>query len=249
MRRGDVGECLSRGELSGRLDGSRDESRRQGKARRHRIDIDSRRNASPNQATAEQIASPGHTAARRADRAGEPGCGLIEGQVFPVAKDDDRAVAFGQAQDFLLDGKASQRLVARSGHDAEPDSLVLFLASSGGLDPRPGRDAGGDAVEPVPDRVAIADRSKSLDQHQERGLEGVLGVVRVIQHVPADPHDHRAVPRDERLERGFGVLEARPADPGEQLAIGEAGDRPHLKQGRQVALKPLGRTTGHALNP
>ncbi len=44
------------------------------------------------------------------------------------------------------------------------------------------------------------ERGGLSDQHQECGLESVLGIVRIVEHTSADPHDHRAVPADEGLE-------------------------------------------------
>ena len=58
-----------------------------------------------------------------------------------------------------------------------------------------------------------------LRQGQERRLEGVLRVLFVPQHPPADAADHRPVAVDEQLERGL----VPPGDEaGEQGGVGGA---------------------------
>src|SRR5262245_48162462 len=57
-------------------------------------------------------------------------------------------------------------------------------------------------------------------QDQERGLERILGVVLVVQPVPAHAPDQPAVPAQQRRERGLVAL----ADEAlEQLAVGLPG--------------------------
>ena len=65
----------------------------------------------------------------------------------------------------------------------------------------PDRHAVGHPIEPGPQRDAAADRTRFLDEDQERGLEGILGVVRILQDAPADAQDHRPVTRHQDLER------------------------------------------------
>src|SRR5215469_8346174 len=68
--------------------------------------------------------------------------------------------------------------------------------------PGPGRARGAGravthAMKPARQRVGLADRARPAHQDQERGLKGVLGVVRVVQNTPTDAEDHRAVPLDQ----------------------------------------------------
>ena len=51
-------------------------------------------------------------------------------------------------------------------------------------------------VEPGAQQVRVADRERLAGEHQEDGLEGVLGMVSVTQQLPADVQDHRPIPRD-----------------------------------------------------
>src|SRR5262249_2627232 len=59
----------------------------------------------------------------------------------------------------------------------------------------------GDAVQPGADRLPLTDRAGLAGQREERGLEGVLGVLRVAQDPPAHTEHHRAVPPHQQLER------------------------------------------------
>ena len=70
-------------------------------------------------------------------------------------------------------------------------------------------------------RLADAQRSGTADQDQERGLEGVLGRVRVAEHLPADGQDHRSMAGQDRLERGLGRLIPPVRESLEQLAVGQ----------------------------
>ena len=74
------------------------------------------------------------------------------------------------------------------------------------------------------------------DQKQERGLEGVLGVVVIAEYRPANAHDHGAVPTDERGEGGLGDLrillrdrrslqEVRVAQVSETASLGQSQQR------------------------
>ena len=58
------------------------------------------------------------------------------------------------------------------------------------------------------------------EQHQERGLEGVVGVGAVTQQPAADAQHHRPVPADDGGER---LLVAVAGEQVEQLAVGPLG--------------------------
>jgi hypothetical protein len=79
------------------------------------------------------------------------------------------------------------------------------LASPGGVETGSHRDSPSDAEQPFADRLAAADRTRLADQEQERGLEGVVGVVRIAQDFLTDAKDHRPVPFDQRGERQLGL--------------------------------------------
>src|SRR5262249_238595 len=73
----------------------------------------------------------------------------------------------------------------------------------GRIDPGAGGRAIGHPVEPVFQRALTADRGGLADADKERGLEGVLHVLRVKEDAPADAEDQWAVPSHQSLERGL----------------------------------------------
>ena len=90
---------------------------------------------------------------------------------------------------------------------------------AGGVQPCPARQPERDGVQPVRDRPVAVERPGLVDENEERGLEGVLGGVRVAQHAAADAEHEPPVPADEYLERRLvAVLD----EPGEQLAVRRA---------------------------
>ncbi len=54
----------------------------------------------------------------------------------------------------------------------------------------------GDLMQPAAEPVAAPDRPRLADQNQERGLKGVLGIVRIAEHSAAGTQHHRPVPLD-----------------------------------------------------
>ncbi len=93
-----------------------------------------------------------------------------------------------------------------------------------------GRDAQRDAVEPAPDRSPVADGGGAADEDQERGLEGVLGVVIVAQDRVADAEDHRPVPLDQDGERPFGDLLGAFSEPAQEFGVGQAADAARVEE-------------------
>ncbi len=73
-----------------------------------------------------------------------------------------------------------------------------------------------DAIKPVGEHRRGSDRSRLAGEDEERGLEGVLGIVVVAEDAPADAQDHRPMPPDDRLERR---LIATCDEPFEQIAV------------------------------
>jgi hypothetical protein len=55
----------------------------------------------------------------------------------------------------------------------------------------------------TPDRPPLADGAAFLDEDENRGLEGVLGVLRVREGAAANAVDERPVPAEQRGERGL----------------------------------------------
>jgi hypothetical protein len=83
--------------------------------------------------------------------------------------------------------------------------------------PRLGRDASGDAVQPVSDGRSVRERVGLSDEYEEGSLERVLGVSSVTQRAAADRQDHGAVAPH---ERGEGDLVAAGEESVEQFTVG-----------------------------
>jgi hypothetical protein len=64
-------------------------------------------------------------------------------------------------------------------------------------------------------------------QNEERGLEGILGIVRVVQHAPADAEDHRTVGPHDSLERGLISMRHEPL---QQLPLAGPDRRPVFEE-------------------
>ena len=73
-----------------------------------------------------------------------------------------------------------------------------------------------DAVQPGTECVGPAQPTRLAHQHQERGLESVVGVVTVVQQAPAHAEHHWAMPPYQRRE---GCLVALVGEPFEELPI------------------------------
>ncbi len=56
-------------------------------------------------------------------------------------------------------------------------------------------------MQPRPERFRLPQRSRPAHQHEERGLERVLHIGRIVQDSPADTQNHRPMPGHQRLER------------------------------------------------
>src|SRR5262249_15832382 len=79
-----------------------------------------------------------------------------------------------------------------------------------------------DAVEPGGEALTLADAAGLADEDEEGGLEGVVGLVGVAQHLAADTADERPVAAEEGLEGG---RVAAGDEAGEQLAVAAVGGR------------------------
>jgi hypothetical protein len=99
------------------------------------------------------------------------------------------------------------------------------------MEPPPGRraprlegDAKCDAMEPADDCLALADFRGAAGEHQEGGLEGVLGVLVVVQDVLAHAQDQPPVPLHQGGEGGGIPVFAEPLDQlGVRQVIGGLG--------------------------
>jgi hypothetical protein len=166
-----------------------------------------RREAAASQPPAEPLPGSCQSDLDGADRHAELVGGLLVGLAFEVAQDDRRPVFLRQPIDLLVDlrqqrgrGRRLRPMLGRR----HPSALV----DGPTRDPGPGadRDSSSGPEEPARDRAVLADRAGFQHQDEERGLEGVLGVVGVAEDVAADPEHHRAVLLDQGDEGDLGDL-------------------------------------------
>ncbi len=116
-------------------------------------------------------------------------------------------------------------LIARA--DRPLDSQVLEMATMPRrFDASSRGHAAGDPEEPAAHRLPLPDRACLAHQDQERGLKGVVGVVRVAQYLTAYAQDHRTMAVNQGGERGLGRRRVIPGQkPVQELAIGQGPGR------------------------
>ena len=122
-----------------------------------------------------------------------------------------------------------------TGVPVDPGQHVISAAAPGRIRLGPPGHALGDTVEPTGHRLTLSDRYGPPRQDQERGLERILGVVRVAQDLAADAQDHRPVPLDQRREPGLGRLITTAHEPLQELTIRQVPDHPDAIEGVQVS--------------
>ena len=163
---------------------------------------------------------------------------LVVRHPLEVAQLDRASILRRQPVQFLAQGVAKvpelrvgRRIIGRHGRGSVDPGR-----SSSGLGTGPERDAAGDPVEPSAEGPIHPHRSGLADEDEEGGLEGVLGLVGLAEHAPADPPDHRPVAIDQgreghlRRRRGLGRLGAFGRVPLEELDVGQPGRRPGREQ-------------------
>ena len=100
----------------------------------------------------------------------------------------------------------------------------------------------GDPMQPAPDRVAAADRSRLADQNQESCLEGIFGCSVVPDHGLAGTKHHRTVSFDQGRERGLITFVEKSL---EELAIVQSRDRPLDEQAIDLTYRGTHGSTDH----
>ena len=86
------------------------------------------------------------------------------------------------------------------------------------------------AVQPARERILHPERSRLFGQHEEGGLEGILGGVLVAEHAPADAEDHRPVPLHQGLEGELGAVLGPVGEPRQELGIRQPGEGAQVPQ-------------------
>src|SRR5438105_3280017 len=68
------------------------------------------------------------------------------------------------------------------------------------------------AMQPAGQGSVFAKRADAPGKNEKRGLEGILGVLRMLQDPPADAINHWTVAADDCLERRLVTAGQRPFD-------------------------------------
>jgi hypothetical protein len=97
---------------------------------------------------------------------------------------------------------------------------------------RPGADSdpAGYAIEPACNRRASADRTRLAGEDQERGLEGVVGIVGFPEHAPADTQHHRTMPSDQGCESGLTAPITSTQVPFQQVRVACRSNGPAIEE-------------------
>src|SRR5262249_12258266 len=137
-----------------------------------------------------------------------------------AAQDEGLAVLLGQAVQLLIEhGLQLPPGEVRGGRTRGlSGSLGLVAAAAGPGPPRLHGDAVSDPVQPAGDGTFLDDGAGLAGQDEERGLEGVLGVLFLAQETAADAHHQRAVALHEGREGG---ILTQGGEPAQRLAIAQ----------------------------
>ncbi len=84
---------------------------------------------------------------------------------------------------------------------------------------RPAGNPHGDSEKPTRQRVVVPDRPCPAKENQKRGLEGILGVMRIVEFLPANVQNHGTMAFDQEGKGRFGVPPIGGQEPLEKLAI------------------------------
>src|SRR5205823_2433470 len=99
-------------------------------------------------------------------------------------------------------------------------------------------------VKPVPHLRSGSDRRRLTDEDEKGGLEGVLGIVMILEDTPTEAPDHRAMSAHKRFQ-GRRLSAAHEAL--QQLPIGQI--RLFWQQGTAKALDDLAHRAGRHPTP
>jgi hypothetical protein len=74
------------------------------------------------------------------------------------------------------------------------------------------------------------------EQDEEGDLEGVIGVFRIGQHLPADSKHHRTVPLDQGGESQLGRLTVTRRKSLQDLSVSQIPNAPQVEKGAHVSV-------------
>jgi hypothetical protein len=123
-------------------------------------------------------------------------------QAFKIAEHNRGAELVGEPGQLLIKDRAELTEfigVLRSVAN-KLGTWTFAKFTSNALTPRSARNAASHRMQPGTEALAIAERIQPQGEHQKGGLEGVFGIVSVLEHAPANAQDHRSVQRHQGFE-------------------------------------------------
>jgi len=154
---------------------------------------------------------------------------LLMGSTLKVAKNHRRSETLWQPVDLFVEYSPQlivswcKALLSRMG------CPPLVPLASCGRGPGTSGSAECHLMEPWAERIANPEPAGFLDQYQERRLERVQAVVRIVEHASADAQNHGTMPLDQCRERQFGRFAALSREKLEELAVGQIANRSQMK--------------------
>ena len=120
---------------------------------------------------------------------------------FEITQNDGRTVLRRKPANFVVQGRAQVEVCSRIPGCFQIAKVLLVGQPLRALGAGFGGSEKCDTVQPVAEQLWPGDRTCFANEHQERRLEGVVGVVGVAEHTPADAQDHGPMPLNEQCER------------------------------------------------
>ena len=185
------------------------------------------------QSVAEPLPRPRQPRQNRAPGAPDAQGRLLGAEALEIAEHDRIPVSLREATNLLVEGRPR---LGRSGvalvrHRAKGGTPPLVGAPPRGVGLDTNGDPEGNAMKPARDGIGLADRRGPAGEDEERGLKGVLGVVRIAKDLLADAQHHRCVPFHQRREgRLIGPVLAV-NEPLDELGVGQVAHDPELEDG------------------
>ncbi len=207
--------------------------------------------ASPGEPRSEQVAGPGEPATDCPHGPSQSCGGLVVRAAFKIAEHYRRAVLRRQTVDLLVHERLKLGVFDRERGplDRHARDPMLSRPAPSVSQSRLRGDAVGDPVQPGSEATGLADsqRSGAPDDDQECGLECVLSRVRIAEHLPADGQHHRAMTREEGLERSIRRVIPPYCKSLEQLAVCQADGAAWAEQSTEAAGEVFHRCACHDL--
>ncbi len=196
---------------------------------------DGYRQPPPNKTAPKLFPTPRQPTSNRSDRPAELLRRLIVGEALQVAEHYRNPILLREPFELLVEHQ--DQIIAMSvvcGGHRTLGSSELMPAAPGLGHPGAIRDPIGRPVQPTGQRVAVANRAGLADQDQEGRLEGIMGIVRLVQNQLTDAKHHGAVSLDNGCERQLGGLPGAAREPLHQLGISKPSECPDFEQCMEV---------------